>query len=326
MAQQENNVGNKSPEGPFGAEWQSWAKQQGVDLSSEGLVLPDTNTATLDHKIAPDLSTVASRVTDARKRGLDIIYLPGSYDLVHVGHLSYVNQVVASYIEGTAKQGRNLGRPDLYLVMLADDDNLIERIKANKFVGNGGTELFKRPVEAGLDENGRSPRLDALATFPVDCVGFIPSPSAESLPEPYDLNIPLCRKIASSVASGAELDSFMQILDTYEQIEGLFANHESLEGAPWRIAAWQLYVSLQIALPKAEEIKEPSVPFAGKSISRAVSIHDQSYIDAVKMINRWAGMDVMVVDDTEILSTSGLLQKLAPKTLLDHKASAIRSR
>jgi len=263
---------------------------------------------------------------EARKLGLDVIYLPGSYDLVHVGHLSYVDQVVSHYLEETARLGRNLDRGNLFLVMLADDDQLIGRIKAGKYIGNGGDELFRRPVEAGLDEHGRSPRLDSLASFPVDCVGFIPSPEVQNLPGSYGLDISKCRDIAASISSSSELDHYNQILESYQRIEELFAHHESLERATWSIAAWQLYITLQIANPQPQDINTTPQPFSGECITRAISAHDKHYLDAVKMISRWSGVGVTVIDDVEAVSTTGLLQRFGPKTLLERKATSIRDR
>lgn len=59
-----------------------------------GLVLPNTkNPEKLFSKVASSLEDVKLRVSEAKAQGKHILYLPGSYDLVHKGHAFYVAQV-----------------------------------------------------------------------------------------------------------------------------------------------------------------------------------------------------------------------------------------
>lgn len=302
-----------------------WAKNQGIDTTAEGLIVPDRDTDKLDRKIAKDLVDVAGRIKQAKDSGLDVLYLPGSYDMVHAGHLSYVEQVVNDYLEEAHKRGRNVTRENLYLVMLADDDQLIAHTKASKYVGNGGTEAFRRPVEKGLDSKGRSPRLDALASFPVDCVGFIPSPTTKNLPKPYPLNLEACRNIAVATAAPDKLPYFKGVIDAYQHIQESYDNGQGFDDLPLNIAAWQLYVTLQITRPDPTKLAEVPEPFTGKCITRAVSFRDESYLYAVEMIMRWSEVAVTVIHDQQIISTSDMLANNSPHELLAHKQAAQES-
>jgi hypothetical protein len=328
MSDQPFQTHHETPEAQPGTdiihpEWRKWAAEEGVELSQEGLILPSPDTDKLDRKIAGNLDDVAARIQAAQQQGKDVLYMPGSYDLVHLGHLSFVDQARDFYIEQAVAQGRELTYDDLFIVTLADDDWLIEKIKAGKYVGNGGAEMFRRPVERGVDENGRSPRLDALATMPVDVVGFIPDPTTTDLPEPYDIDLAGARHIAESMFGDEKQPSMLKIIDSYEALEDLAHRHVSFEQAEWRIAAWQLFVTLAIAKP-ADIANEPQ-SFSGQSVTRIVSARE-SYSDAVRLITRLAGLGLAEVHDKQLVSTSELLERFGPETLVSHKATALMAR
>lgn len=290
-----------------------------VRLSSKGLVLPRVGDATIDAKIANSFSEVVDKVQTAKKQGLDIIFLPGSYDLVHAGHLSYLDQVVEHYLTAANRRGRTLKRKDLFVVMLADDDHLIELVKASKHVDFGGKERFRRPIERAKQNSDRHIRLDTLAALPVDCVGFIPSPAAMNLPAPFKLDVDYCKELAAREAAGDELNTYYQIIESYQNLPALIANHGSLSTSSVQVAAWQLYILSQLAQPSYSQLRSEPEPYSGKNMTRIVSIHDTGYLKMVQMISRWADIAVDVIEDDQVLSTTELLAGYGPEALLQHK-------
>jgi hypothetical protein len=301
-------------------DWRQWAHDKGIETTEDGLVLPDHDQSKLDAKIARDLPEVAAKITVARADGRDVIYLPGSYDLVHLGHLSYVEQAAEHYLVEARAQGRAVTREDLYIVMLADDDHLLRHVKAHKHVEHGGDETFTRPIEVMPDGHDRSPRLDALATLPVDCVGFIPSPAQSGLPTPLALDLEACRKIVEP----KDHDEYDEILAAYEQIESWLGHEHNLATNPARVAAWQLYINLQMV--GAVKIDLSPVAASGDCVTRVVSLHDGRYLDIVVMISRWSGIATTIIEDVEVISTSALLKQFGPERLLERKAEAISLR
>ena len=67
-------------------------------IDDHGLILPVIK-PNLEAKIAVDINDVHHRILLHASKGKHILYLPGCYDLVHVGHASYVQQVIKNYLD-----------------------------------------------------------------------------------------------------------------------------------------------------------------------------------------------------------------------------------
>lgn len=98
-------------------------------FTQHGLILPTIDTNVLDQKIAYTLDAVKAKVQEAIQAGKTIIYQPGSFNLVHAGHYSYLNQITQQYL--TDNPGKT--RDDIFLVILADDKKLFQIIKGEKY-------------------------------------------------------------------------------------------------------------------------------------------------------------------------------------------------
>ena len=101
----------------------SWASQHGVALHPSGLVMADSPFDS--HKIASSFPSMIEKINSAQGDGKHIIILPGSYDLAHAGHLSFVIQATNRYLS----QNQNISRGELFVAMLVDDDGLIREVK-----------------------------------------------------------------------------------------------------------------------------------------------------------------------------------------------------
>src|SRR5581483_7408363 len=151
-----------------------------------GLVIPHTTTHKENlkktmAKIMPSLFDVRDAIAKAKEANKHILVLPGSFDLVHKGHAKYVKLSVDAYIKAAKCK-----REDMFVVMLADDDELIKQVKAFKHVDFGGDEPQRRPVEKAPE------RALSMAHIPdVDIVGIVPAPNIRKdlLPPPPDFDV-----------------------------------------------------------------------------------------------------------------------------------------
>jgi hypothetical protein len=324
--------------------------EMNVFLDSEyGLVLPDTSTPekveTLRKKISPNLQETMKRIEAAKDEGKRIVYMPGSFDLTHKGHAFYVQQVIECF---TSAAG--CSRNDIFIVMLADSDDLISRVKATKYIENGGSELQKRPVESAAE------RVIGMAALGVDVVGIIPSSkdNREVLPVPIDLDIDkMIEELeanfveqnmsrlqalqlsaeAFEVAKKRVITDKQELrigLDAYKQLLKNFSEGTALEDVP--VQAWQLYITsiLNSALtPASANTKGYQVG----SMTRLVSRDDTKYVLQVIFLMTHANVAVNIINDTNNGSTSGLLSNFqetygeyAWQAIRDAKLRKIRER
>lgn len=298
-------------------EKRTWARDRGLSTTIHGLILPSSDREHLDKKICKNIKEVAARIENATSEGRYVIYLPGSYDLVHIGHLSYVEQCVDRAL-------RNLPyktfERDLFLVALAESDSLIRQTKAGKHVAGGGEETFFRPVEYGY-KNGRHPRLDSLASLPVHCVSFLPSPNdTELLPTPRDLD----KEKAIKLLGFLDIDpdskkKIANLVKNYPLLAEKLKKKETLELGKWLdINLWQLY--LHRTLSKQQGTTVPHA-FDQKTITRIVSQNDSSYSGLAAGITNICNIGVSTIQHIQSMSTTKVLKQNTPKELLNEKNS-----
>ena len=298
-------------------------ERKGVVLEKErGLVLYDpARLQILRKKIAPDFGAVIERVKKARAAGKHVLYIPGSYDLVHRGHALYTEQVIHTY-----SRAASCRRSDLFVVALADDDELIRRVKNGKM----REEPEPRPVETLVE------RLRDVATLDVDLAGPLPSPLVAPvyLPEPAPIDqgkllfeleerfVPNEIEILSVMnLSDREYDEEYQKIDndrqelrksilSYAELVNAFGKGGMKEFLPhWTIQAWQLYLTLALSGGKGNSA-EIKAHFTPGEITRVVSIHDSSYLRQIIFIMNVAGVSVTVVNDLRGGTTSEFLRAM----------------
>ena len=273
----------------------SFAAAHAICYTREGLVVPCAEEKR-SGKIAVTLDEVSTCIKKAAEEGKYILYLPGSYDLVHLGHLSYILQV-----QSFARQ--IVGDKKLFTVVLADSDLLIEYVKAYKYVGNGGEEPYKRPIER-RHASGEHPRLSALAMFPVDCVAEIPFVGEQDvhltpLPEDDNSAVRAYNQLYEAISNGVVHDEVLRV---------------------WSARSWAIATSLAIHSGyKPGDIVEE--PFTATEITRVLSLHDSKYFDEAVEAMKLAGIATVGFDDKVILSTTDLINQYGVEELLKSKAT-----
>ncbi|MBI2632783.1 MAG: hypothetical protein HYW78_00110 [Parcubacteria group bacterium] len=316
--------------------------QNGVFLDEYGLIIPELQNKTICDKIALDIVKAKKSIDNERRKGKTIIYIPGSYDLVHAGHASYALQVVKHYLGKHTKKRRS----DLFVVTLTDDDDLIRTVKAKKWKGLGGKEPFRRPVQA-IEEFKNicdtHPRLLDLTSIPyLDLVAFIPSPrnartffdTISSAPHSHlieqknnNLNKTLQNFIVKKNPPETDSADLQNALVSYEKliehitrkqydaiIEAFSAwalpNTAINPTSPWTVQSWQLLIHMFLGA----SIKR-SLP----SFVRIVSEDDSAYKYQVEYLMQQCGIEVEYIADEKVISTTDLLTKHGADILLNSK-------
>jgi hypothetical protein len=306
--------------------------EAGVCLDEHMLVIPQWDRA-VRHRLAPSLIDIRSRITEALQQEKHVLYVPGSYDLVHAGHVSYILQGIEAYL---AKEG--LSRDQLYVVALADDDELIRAVKPahlqaiardSKSQGND----HPRPIECeelfNFVTGSYSARLIDLASLPIDLVGFLPAPTnfKEILHDPlFTAWLNRARSIVHGNGAAPEseeqkhLDAlldriqsgrFSEVLQDFQKTKfNLLASDEQPR---WDVGSWQFLLHLFIG-----DVHRPS---DNRPYVRMISEHDVKYKDVVAAKMRLCGIHPHFVNDTTVVSTTTLLEKYGWQTLYHAKQS-----
>jgi hypothetical protein len=303
--------------------------QAGVLIDEYGLLKPNLEELeVIQNKIIPDLIVVKKLIDQLRSEGKHIVYLPGSYDLIHAGHAFYVYKSIEWYLSLPGNE--NLSRKDLAVLLLVDDDDLISQTKISKWVGKGGKELFQRPIQSTKAfQNLREEynwRLLELASIPaVDIVGFIPSPlngaylgalevvsaqksfsDLELKLDEFNKQVAIPEKDTEALrAALREHESLVQMfVNDYSQIVSAFTESQS----EWSIQSWQLFIHSYLALGNFP------APFV-----RIVSHNDSAYKYQVNFLMEVSGIQNIYINDEPMVSTTELLEKYGHEELLNAK-------
>jgi hypothetical protein len=312
----------------------------GVSLDQYGMVVHNPELVTPE-RVGKNLVEAKKSIDEARKNGKHIVYIPGSYDLVHGGHASYAKQVVDGYLDAH----KELKREDIYVVALVDDDDMISTVKAYKYQGFGGKEPFRRPIQSQkeFEEVARevNPRLADMASIPaLDLVAFIPSPrnseeliqavkqiplqdrkGLENALRKFNEHTPLSEKDQKELSEA--IVGYEMLLDSinsdYDKVVDSFASLADPDPAkrpqgpsPWSVQAWQLLVHTYLGYTPN---KVPG------DFVRVVSDKDVLYKDQVTFLMGEAGIQVETIADVEVVSTTKLLTMHGPDILIKAKIS-----
>lgn len=261
------------------------------------LVLTLTDENLLFGKIANSLTDLKKRITDALLHGKTIVYLPGSYDLVHIGHAIYVDQCVDAILQANP----NLKREDLFVVMLGDDTELIRSVKASKHISKGGEEKQFRPVES------EAVRLLTMASIrDVDLVGIIPHTGVFGVNLEPNKVIAL---LATSNLADRDKQEITNALNIYDP--SLLTSDQVKPVQLWQLI-FHMYITGTNYIGYDPQYKD--------KIVRVVSKDDTKYLSQVLFLMALVGIKVEVIDDKNLGSTSYIIRIFNSKNYLPWEA------
>jgi len=250
-------------------------------------VRPENVDKLLEEKVASSLDEVNQKIREAIEAGKFVLYLPGSYDLVHAGHAYYVQQCIEKFLallnNNRPPKQREYTKEDIYVVVLADSDELISKVKEKKFVGEGGNEKERRPVESAPT------RLACLLGIPsIDLVGIVPHTGIS--PETFTQLIDRAKQ---------ELESNQQLpLADKDQISNALNALSPSSNGIWPVQLWQLLVHAKIM----DRVRTGRV-------TRMVSHNDTNYLEQIRFLMKLVGIYVQIIQDDNIGSTSEIVKR-----------------
>lgn len=240
--------------------------------------------------LASHLHEVANFMANAILKDKHILILSGCYDLAHIGHLLYVEQCVKAFTEY-----KKCIRENVCVILLADDDALIYHNKKEKL----NTEPLPRPVEP------LNTRLQTLAVFPVDLVGGTP------FPKPYTKETEIIENI--NISFNQEAKRLFEEIE--EEIKTLLPNIKTGYETSSLEAEFQKEFSPVIWHCKIFSYLIKMVNNAGiqkTKITRLVSMHDTNYLLPVLWLTRYSDIEIHLIDDINVQSTSAIIDKILP--------------
>jgi hypothetical protein len=296
----------------------------GVQIDSAGLVVPRLDREILQ-KFTIDLLGVREVIREQLRLDKHVLYLPGSYDLVHVGHASFIQESIENYCAIN-----KLSRENVLVLALADEDELISTVK--KSASREGE--LPRPIQS-LDLMGHlsaevSPRLIDLASLPfVDLVGTLPAPPsfgstvrnacfqswlkvvkkdwAELLAK-RQAPLEFCEAFGSLI-DHLDPEKYGKICSAY-RCEKNNINLLEKDHLSWKIQDWHFMLH--------QFPGDVSPGNSEKRFLRVISKND-TYADEVERSMSSCGIDTAIVEDTVVVSTSRLIAEFGWENLKDRK-------
>lgn len=295
-------------------------------FTDEGLLIVESGWKDVGIKILDSELFLRQRINEAMKQGKRVLLLPGSYDILHVGHVTWIDQTLAHLLNANLE----LKRKDIFVVVPINSDNLVNVGKRHMHQSLGGTEKITRPV---ITQDHRLLALANLAS--VDLTVAIPSPLHLDaiLPQPNNFSITQAHKLLdiSRAEKSIHRDDYKplcQSLATYEVIKEAKGYKELLrefkrlviptihidkvasttkqktwDETTWEIM-WHLYLSDEAYF---------KLPSYNQSIQRIVSKRD-GYGKLASYIAKLSGISVDMIMDTHLTSTTELISTYGNKT------------
>jgi len=312
-----------------------------VNFDRYGLVMPTKSLRVVNEVVAPDLVEARNRMQEVMLEGKTVIYFPGAFDLVHVGHAAYLLEGIEQVMKRTG-----LSRDKLFVVVLADSDTLIQAAKpAHKYAMNGGhprpiesTEVFYHVLANATELN---PRVIDLAQLDIDMVGVIPSPNEAHALLTRWIFKNWFRQFSNFEHTGALLladrgDDISaeaeQTVNDYRALVTAIRNQQYAhvitsfdnvrfglpsEGEPscWSLPSWQLLLHRFLGMVH-------QLPQAG--CYRVLSMRD-SYSPIVQRLMELSRIMTVSVNDTHLLSTTTLLERVSWSNLYRAKVESFQA-
>jgi hypothetical protein len=307
-----------------------------LKFDAYGMVIP-SHSQSSHRKIVTGLPDLKSRVEDAVSLGKHVLILNGGFDLIHKGHA-----IFASYSASAYMKNKGLRRDQLFVIVAADSDNLLGVYKASKWIGNGGKELFKRPVQRKeefpeLDYNTRA--LDLASIDAVDAVIMTPSP--------FELNQELIQNevFKNSIRTGlslldsradtllsrqdklglsqreqhqhlTNLEPYMRAMGrlllsgSLELIQEEFVRASNGQGSPiWNLTSWHFLLQAYLF----DSLNESD------QVARVLNKSDGDYLAVVAVMQNLAGANIFLMPENRVMSTTGILTDAGHEELIKAK-------
>lgn len=298
-------------------------------FTPEGLLVVDKGWEEVGMKILDSELFLKNRLKSAIRDGKHVLLLPGSYDILHAGHVTWIDQALSHFLDKKQKKGLSISRKDVLVVVPVNSDPLVNVSKGHLHQTQGGDEKAFRPIVS------QDLRLLALANLDsVDLTVAIPSPLYLDtlLPQPNNFSVKKAQRSLDVYRQRSNLKEkdystllgslktyktiqeaqgysnltkeFKRLLIPIEYIEKIEArsSEENWDDVAWELM-WYLYLS------EKAHYKLPEHPALTQ---RILSLRD-GYGPKAQYIAQLAGIAVDSIMDTHITSTTELISTYGRK-------------
>jgi hypothetical protein len=302
-------------------------------FTAEKLLIIDKGWDEVGLKILDSELFLKKRIDIAKSEGKEILFLPGAYDILHAGHVTWIDQAIESLISNKKKAGKKIRRSDIFVVVPIESDYYVNVAKRGRHHSQGGSEKIVRPYVT------QDSRLLALANLnSVDLTVAIPNPlgldSALGQPENFttrQAQMLLAVYSAENNLQQEEFQALKQSINTYDAIQNskgyqeLVTEFKKLQistrtidkaftesnGKNWNEITWD--IMWYLFLSDEAHYTLPAMPCYA---NRILSVRDDYNIKAC-YIARLAGISVEKILDTHITSTTHIISQYGdhPKDL-----------
>lgn len=286
----------------------------GNRINEFNLMIVDKSEREVGYKIALNYLEAKIRIRHALATGKSVLFLPGTYDLLHAGHLVWFKEALEKF---TSKL--NLPKKDIFCVVPFDNDKLTRIEKISKHVSQGGREIYLRPI---INERNRAV---ALANLPyIDLIMPIPSPldNQDLIPDAGHFNVKHALKLLDNSKESLHLKQTLSKLKKMAQPSRLEAMREAfisygflssqpkdiyqkigIDTSLWNNDIWQLMCYLY----KMDKELFEKYNLPTQNVYRVISEHD-GYSSRVKFIMQLAGVKTFSIREDFITSTTDIIK------------------
>ncbi|MCK9368398.1 hypothetical protein M0R04_00250 [Candidatus Dojkabacteria bacterium] len=306
--------------------YSSISKISGLKFNELGVMKVDKTWDDVGIKIVDALEDGDNRIKRAIKEGRKVLLLPGVYDILHAGHISWIYEAYNAFKQRISKENKyKYKREDIYVVVPMDNDCLARAEKIYLHESYGGHEKFMRPI---VYQERR-----ALSLANIDIVDLVipmvsPLEIDEIVSQPKRISVDYAYKLLNRLNllgnfTKNEYDELLSSLNIYKEIikpnlalikkdfarlnfpkevgETLFPKIE--DSVLWNNPSWQLYI-YQILFKEKNKIPPKMKNLPNRIISQRDGCSEQT-----RFLMSLCGISINSILDTYITSTTKIIAK-----------------
>ncbi len=270
-------------------------------------------------KIVDSVEDGDDRIKRALAEGKKVLILPGVYDILHAGHISWIYEAYDAYKRKISGENHcKYAKDDIYVVIPMDNDHLARAEKIKLYKNYGGKEQYLIPI---ISQERRALSLANIGIVDLVVPIYSPLETKHVVDKTKRISFDYaCRLLNQLNVCGNftedEYEELLTSLNVYKNI--VEPNLELIKKdflekmAPlgkrvfhyWDNPSWQLYL-FQILFK--DNYKR--VPLAKNIPNRMISKRDQ-YDKQACFFMRLCGISVQSILDTYVTSTTQIIAKI----------------
>ncbi len=256
-----------------------------ISQNIQPIIIPDKNSIN-NNKIFENFYDFRKKIHEVLETNKHILYLPWSYDLVHIWHESFIDQAKSFYIQSHNDTKKNkISSDDVIVVICIDSDELIQKNKWNgyKKVFDEINETSSIPIQSWINNDLYYSRLESLSKLNVDILWSTPN---EIIIKDWKKEFEKIQKLLSLMDISKDINKYLlwKLEDIYSWINFV----------DWNVESQQYMIITKLF-------------WWSKNVTRIISADDIDYIDIVWPIMKLSWINYEIIEDKHVVSTKSLI-------------------